>query len=908
MQTLIDRLAKLLRLTLEETRRAMLLGLVLGGITASYTLAKTVRDASFLAELPATLLPYVYLGVGLLSILASSLLARATAHRAMWESLAVMVLFTALSFVAFAQIFRIEARWVSVAFYLWASVIGLILVSQFWLFANGLSHTREAKRIFGLVGTGGIVGGLIGGLVVTPLARLWTLPSLLNVAAFLLILTVPFICRRSSRTVAPALPEGDSEEGLVNPLSHPYVRWVALATLCSVMVAAIVDYQFKVEIQNRDPSPASLAAVLGLFYTATNLGAIALQVFATGWMIQRFGAASSAALLPVGLTLGAASIAAFPGFLTVIAARSWDQVARITVNRAATELFYFPISPGLRRRAKALIDGGLERVGEGIAGLLILVVAMAFGGTTRNLAVVVLLLVVVWVIAWSSVRQGYVAELGQNLHRLSLEPQQMRLSLREASLMKQMVGLLESRYERVVLLGVDMLEENVPEELDARLESLLSHRMPAVRARAVTLVRKREATSHAERLQALLEDDDPEVRVLALSAVTALKGDDPVGPLEEFLASDDLRLRVAAISALAEEATTTDEVRVQSAFARRLAEGGPRERVAVAEALGRRRAPSHLHDLLGPLLLDDDLLVRRAALKSAGVAQRRALVPTLLEALGVPNTEGAARAGLVALGDRVVGTLGDYLADPSVSMPMRHAIPRVLGEIHTQESANALLRCRDQRDMRLIYRVLKAMNQIRASGAPVVFPRGVIHQDIEEDVKAFLFALVHYRTCPIGDGPGAERLLCVVLNERMDQALNRVFRRLGLLYSPAEMMAAYEGAISDEARRRGNALEYLENALTPEHRALILPLVDDIGDEGRIALAQSRYGLRRISFGRTLEEILQHGDPWLKACALFVVGTRKERALLPLVESNLSTFDKLVRETAAWAQVAIAAS
>ena len=56
-----------------------------------------------------------------------------------------------------------------------------------------------------------------------------------------------------------------------------------------------------------------------------------------------------------------------------------------------------------------------------------------------------------------------------------------------------------------------------------------------------------------------------------------------------------------------------------------------------------------------------------------------------------------------------------------------------------------------------------------------------------------------------------------------------------------------------------------------------------------------------------LGQILQSDDTWLRACSLYVVGARKERALLPLVESNLSTVNGLVRETASWARLAMAA-
>jgi hypothetical protein len=274
--------------------------------------------------------------------------------------------------------------------------------------------------------------------------------------------------------------------------------------------------------------------------------------------------------------------------------------------------------------------------------------------------------------------------------------------------------------------------------------------------------------------------------------------------------------------------------------------------------------------------------------------------------LGRRSTEDAARAALADLAERVVGTLGDYLSDVSVPVDVRHAIPRALGEIHTQESVNALFRCREREDVRLSYRILKASNRIRASGAPVRFPRRLVDEDVDYDVRTHLFALVHYRACPIGRGRSAERLLCVVLNERMEQALNRVFRRLALLYPHQTVLAAYQGVMSDNPRLRGNAIEYLENALGTEHKQRVLPLVDDSGEEGRLSLAQTLYGIRGTGYDQMLQELLRSDDSWLRACALYVAGERKQRDLMPLVESNLNAINALVRETASWARLAIA--
>lgn len=111
----------------------------------------------------------------------------------------------------------------------------------------------------------------------------------------------------------------------------------------SAVVTGLVDYQFKVELQRRYHAASALASVLGLFYSAVSLAALAVQLFLTRGLIRRLGAGWSAGLLPAGLGLGAALTIALPGLASVLLTRLWDLVLRFSVNRVAGELFYFPL-------------------------------------------------------------------------------------------------------------------------------------------------------------------------------------------------------------------------------------------------------------------------------------------------------------------------------------------------------------------------------------------------------------------------------------------------------------------------------------------------------------------------------------------------------------------------------------
>ena len=43
-----------------------------------------------------------------------------------------------------------------------ARILGILLISQFWTLANGIYDPRQAKRLFGFIGGGVMLGGMTG--------------------------------------------------------------------------------------------------------------------------------------------------------------------------------------------------------------------------------------------------------------------------------------------------------------------------------------------------------------------------------------------------------------------------------------------------------------------------------------------------------------------------------------------------------------------------------------------------------------------------------------------------------------------------------------------------------------------------------------------------------------------------
>ena len=92
---------------------------------------------------------------------------------------------------------------VGMLFYLWISVFSLMVIAQFWGFANDLYTPEQGKRLFAIVGFGGSVGAVAGAFIASRLYARLDPEEMMPIAAVILsagLLCANVIHRRDRRT------------------------------------------------------------------------------------------------------------------------------------------------------------------------------------------------------------------------------------------------------------------------------------------------------------------------------------------------------------------------------------------------------------------------------------------------------------------------------------------------------------------------------------------------------------------------------------------------------------------------------------------------------------------------------------------------------------------------------------
>src|SRR3954453_12948033 len=170
-----------------EAGTALLLTLNIFLLLSCYYIIKPLREALILSGEGAEVKSYAAAGQAILLlglVPAYGLLADRLPRRGLLNAVTA---FFVLCLVAFFGLTKAHVD-VGGVFFLWVGIFSLMIVAQFWSFANDLYTKEQGERLFAIVAAGGSLGALIGAALAAWLIPPVGIPQLLLVAAGLLAL------------------------------------------------------------------------------------------------------------------------------------------------------------------------------------------------------------------------------------------------------------------------------------------------------------------------------------------------------------------------------------------------------------------------------------------------------------------------------------------------------------------------------------------------------------------------------------------------------------------------------------------------------------------------------------------------------------------------------------------------
>lgn len=304
-----------------------------------------------------------------------------------------------------------ESRPLAAIFYVWLSVFNMFIISVFWTFMADLYARSQSKRLFGFIAAGGSVGAAVGPAITAILVTMVGTDTMLLISAAgfgLAIMTIVLLVREKARMLAVAGPGEETQQTRLdhklggNPFAgftllfkSPFLLLIAVFILLLTWVSTILYIQQAQFISDAFASREERTQVFAIVDLIVNVGAIGVQVFGTGRLIERFGVTTGLVLVPIVMFSAFLLIAASPVLLVLLGVQVVRRVAEYAVSRPSREMLFTVIDQESKYKAKNAIDTVVYRFGDlsaawGQAGL------QAWGLGAAAIAVVGAAVAAIW--------------------------------------------------------------------------------------------------------------------------------------------------------------------------------------------------------------------------------------------------------------------------------------------------------------------------------------------------------------------------------------------------------------------------------------------------------------------------------------------------------------------------------
>ncbi len=861
----MNRLAQALSIKPGESRMASLMigimlftamGAAVGGIGI---------EALFFARFGVEYLPYMFIGLGITSMIVSFGITAALGSIPRRILYLAIPLFIAIILIAARLALLAKPGWLYPALWLGKEILNSLNGILIWGVAGVLFNTRQAKRLFPLFNASRILGQVIGGFAISLLVTAVGLENLLLVWAGTLFLA--FLLSRAilgnRQIVMPAATSRQKQPPLIQEMQRGYqyvrrsrlMRWVSLAAILFSLLYFSLALPFSRAATGQYPNEENLAAFLGLFNGLSTAAAFLASLFIANRLFARFGVMVCILVFPIIYLVGFTSLTLLPIFAIVISFRFLQTLWLSGIADPAWQAMFNIVPTERRDQVRAFIDGVPEQAGTFIAGAILIVGEQTL--EPQQLYIVGLIAAALCTFAIYRARTGYNEALIEalragNPHLFYSEEQPFGGFRQDASAIRAALAGMNDNDPVIRRVSAEILGHLSIPEAEATLVYRLGDPDALVRASCLRALAQAKATSAIGRIAASLEDPEPDVRFEAIAALSALTqgSADFAYQLSPRLDDKDSRVSTRAASAI---------LRIQPPFGRRGADQKIVEKArsflrytaAMGELSDREHAimamgewgDAEAFEFLVNELKDRDLpiRIRRAVLATLARIDPTQSMPYLIQALGRPDIS------IQEMSATLLGQVGEAAMEPTLAS---------LRNPHREEGALLALQ-----------RLPRPPEQPIEEYARTAVSRAVEYDGLMREIKQK------------SRGGEALSLLAESLSKKSNQYGIRALRAIGLLGDREAMGLAIDILNMRNPAQRSNVIEALES-IPARWRKIIQPLMH-LWEEVYQAAPNGNANWQRL---------LADEDPWIRDCALFAAHKLGEMKM-----ENIATLSLMER-------------
>jgi len=409
-----------------ESGTMLLLALNVFILLTAYYIIKPVREALILTGGGAEIKSYASAGQVMLLAVTVPLYARLAGRFERRKLISLVTLFFMGCLVVFYFLVLAQAN-VGVVFFLWVGIFNLMVIAQFWSFANDVYTPEEGKRLFVVVAFGASLGAVVGSRVAGMMLDMVGVAQLMLVSCALLGLSIVLTNVVDSRerrrgnegavdresgtqeTAAAAEVEGVGKtSGFKLVLRNRYLLLIAILMLLANWVNTNGEY-----ILGRLVSAAAEQAAaadpggdldtgvwIGKFYSdfyfGVNIIGVILQLFVVSRVLKYLGIRVALLILPVTALLGNGLVVALPLLSYLRWTKTAENATDYSLQNTVRNVLFLPCTREEKYNAKQAIDTFFVRAGDVLSALLVYAGIHTFQLSTQGFALANVVLIGLW--------------------------------------------------------------------------------------------------------------------------------------------------------------------------------------------------------------------------------------------------------------------------------------------------------------------------------------------------------------------------------------------------------------------------------------------------------------------------------------------------------------------------------
>lgn len=855
---------------------------------------ETAASALFLGQYGASVLPSVYLAAAALSAATGYAYSRLQ-NRLSFPSLMTATLVVLLVVVGSLRgaLFFTQAAGLFFFAMVFYRVLSILTDLEYWAVAGRLYDLRQAKRLFGFIGTGEVVARIIGSFSVPLLLTFGGVPNLLILSALAL-----FVCVVLLRRILPMIPPDEGPRQTVaqraarssfgSLVQDPYLRFVLVVAFCGILGKYLVDFAFLQQVKSRFEDAKEVASFFALFSGISQCASLLTRLFLSGRVLSAIGVHRGLLILPGAhvicttllLIAGGLALGPDPIFWLVVLNQGIYKTFKHPIDNPSLKTLYQPIPKDRRLSLAIAVDAVLNPAGIALSSALMVLFTSVFHSDPVRFGWALLACFLFWL--WSA-RAAAVEYVRALVVALRGRIEDIEFAFDDDVAIRSLRTTLRNGSEEDALVALQILGDHSPTALQPMLSDLVGHPSKAVRRAALERIEVHKPADIAVRLRDRLEKEpDEALRALALRALAAVEGESSLPDLTRYAFGSSPSLREAALLGL----LRMKRLEGNDGLRQLAASPDVSQRAAAARLIRLAGGPAEVPILKG-LIEDPEVVVSRLALFAAGQLKDRDLVPLMIQRVTRRGVLGAARASLALAGEAALPQMIEAFQKTERS-DVRRGLVSALSRTKSATAARFLVSQIEVLDIAVRQAVIRALSYVRFF-ATLDEDRERIEELARKEARRALGTLFEVRD--LQGAEGAETLQRALSGSHRNTR-ERILLLLGMTRDPKALLAVRTHIDSPNKDRRAYAEEILDVVLAREERELFMPAItgalQTLGSE-----QADELGLVRVTAAERVKALFldpsPNVEPWVRAAALGAAPRMKVEGLDEAIQSFLQT-------------------